>query len=834
MRYTINMKKRWKIIGFTLVGLIFALLLGAIILLSRSEHIGKLAIQALNQQIEGEVKVERAVITFWSYFPNAAIQLRHIYVTDAKGEVLLRADKLSFRINPFKLLEGKIILNAFRLSNGSIRINHYQDGTWSHDIIQSNSSTSKSAKVQFALKKGFLEYCTIGYHNDPANHHTDWYITKANLDINYQSERLELDLVSHGVIDYLHVNDLNLANDQSFKLALSLDAYLDKGIYQLKPSIIQMSGNQVSLSGDLHFNSNQQYYNLTASCVRGKLQEFLNLLPEKQRTYLGLFNPQGIVDFDLTYKGILREDLQPELSGQLHIEHGALYNSAYLTSINQIQLDAALQSSLLNTQIRYSVQGLVEETHSFESKGLLDLNDYPSYDIFCSGVLPAALLLKWSEVEGIESAEGNINFIDVHLISGPKYNSSFTGQILAQNLSALVQQQPLVLSTVETRITDQGLMIDTFDLSGLGSSIRGRCILSDYNVLLPTMDGIAIDANLYAYSVNWNQWNDYLNRILPKDSLQDDQAFFQVLLNKDIAFHATLTAFRWDDLIIDQLQGYFLSQQGNLQANCDIEAFGGKLEISANGKVHAKGMDLQLFSATEQVDIHQLMLQTRNMGQDFIKAQHLKGQLTSKVIAEMHWTQNGTFNGNDLHAVSAVRIDQGELIRFPLLEDFSAFVKVEDLRHVRFTALHNLLEIRRSTITIPEIFIQSNAVNMNLAGTHTFQQQMDYGIMVNAGQVLGTKFKKHNPTLKPIQARKKGFVNLYYRISGFPDNVLVQIDRPGYDRIHENAAIRKEVIRKKLIEHFGPSDLFDTATDRAPDFFDDKSSIPDEYVQFSN
>jgi hypothetical protein len=829
-----NSKKRWQIVGMIISGLLVVLILGVVLLLSRSEQIGKLAIQALNQQIEGEIQVDKAVITFWTYFPNAAIQLRQVNVTDPKGELLLRADKLSFRINPFNLLEGKIILNAFRLSNATIQVKHYLDGTWSHDILKKNTPSDQSNKIQFALTKGFLEYCALIYADELADHASEWYITKSNLDIKYQSDKLELGLVAHGVIDFLQLKDLNLTRDQSFKLALSLDAYLGKGIYQLKQSLIQMSGNQIALSGDIHFNEEQQYYNLQASCSQGKLQDFINLFPDKQLDFIRLFNPKGLVDFDLLYKGILRSDLQPELSGQLHIKEGSLWNSSYQTSVKQIDVEAKLQTSFLNTQIQYVLNGVVDDVHPFSSKGLLDLNEYSSYDIYCSGVLPAALLLKWSDMEGVESAEGNIYFTDVHLINGPKYSSSFTGHIKMNELKAVVQKEPLLLAAFETRITDQGLAIDTFSLTGLGSFLSGKCMLQGYQLLSPSAQRVSIHGTLYGKQLYWNQWKAFLDQVLPQDSLQEEKPFFHILLEQDVTFQAKLEGFRWDDLIFDRVEGHFIADQGNLQSECTITAFGGNLDIDGNGKVHAKGMDIQVFGSASGVDINQLMVQSHNLGQDFLLARHIRGQLTTKVIAEMNWDNDGSFKEQELNVVSAARIDQGELIRFPLLEDFSTFVKVEDLRHVRFTSLHNLFEIRKGTVTIPEIFIQSNAVNLNLAGTHTFQQQMDYGIMVNAGQVLSNKFKKHNPTLRPIQARRKGFVNLYYRVSGFPDNMVVLMDRPGYDRVHENTGIRRDVIRQKLMDHFGPSDLFDTAIDRAPDFFDDKVAAPLEYVQFSN
>ena len=50
-----------------------------------------------------------------------------------------------------------------------------------------------------------------------------------------------------------------------------------------------------------------------------------------------------------------------------------------------------------------------------------------------------------------------------------------------------------------------------------------------------------------------------------------------------------------------------------------------------------------------------------------------------------------SFLYDKLHVLAEVNIADGELVRFKLLETFSEYVKIKDLRHIKFTNLQKLV-----------------------------------------------------------------------------------------------------------------------------------------------
>merc|ERR1712098_807706 len=134
----------------------------------------------------------------------------------------------------------------------------------------------------------------------------------------------------------------------------------------------------------------------------------------------------------------------------------------------------------------------------------------------------------------------------------------------------------------------------------------------------------------------------------------------------------------------------------------------------------------------------------------------------AKILIEAFWDEKGIFLDDKLKVLAGIGIAEGELKNFELLENFSTLVNIKDLKNVKFTNMQNFLEVRKRRLHIPAVFIQSNALNLTISGEHSFDQEIQYNIKVNAGQVVVNKFKRHDPSLSPKKARRKGWFNLYY------------------------------------------------------------------------
>jgi hypothetical protein len=212
-------------------------------------------------------------------------------------------------------------------------------------------------------------------------------------------------------------------------------------------------------------------------------------------------------------------------------------------------------------------------------------------------------------------------------------------------------------------------------------------------------------------------------------------------------------------------------------------AFQGKMMILKNVAVNTMGGNIKLtsnvfledetyidgFVECQGLDGYTLFNQMDNFGQDVLIDKNIRGDLDAKMKIKAYLDKEGNVLYDKLYLLADVTINNGELIDFKMLEDFSTFVKVSDLKNIKFTNTRNQLEFKNRKLTIPAMFIQNNAVNLTIAGWQGYDLDFDYVIKVNAGQTIANKFKRFNPNRSPIKAKKDGWFNIYVHVFGNTD-----------------------------------------------------------------
>ena len=93
---------------------------------------------------------------------------------------------------------------------------------------------------------------------------------------------------------------------------------------------------------------------------------------------------------------------------------------------------------------------------------------------------------------------------------------------------------------------------------------------------------------------------------------------------------------------------------------------------------------------------------------------------------------------------------------------------------------------------------------------------MDYNVKVNAGQVLLNRLKKHNPNLEPQPSKKRGWLNLFYKIEGNlndEEDYDVKMSKRSVKKELERSIYLKKRVQKELERQFGPIQLLEPSSE---------------------
>ena len=228
--------------------------------------------------------------------------------------------------------------------------------------------------------------------------------------------------------------------------------------------------------------------------------------------------------------------------------------------------------------------------------------------------------------------------------------------------------------------------------------------------------------------------------------------------------NARIGKYNYQKVEGSDFKGTFTFFNNELVIKGSTNAMGGRVNLNGKGFFTRKPY-VRAKVDCRKIDFKELFRQFEDFGQKVLSYKNIKGTVNGKIAVDVFWDENGQFLDEDLRVLGDISIDDGELVNFRMLYDFSNYVKIQDLRHIKFVNMRNWLEVKDGKVIIPSMFIQSNALNMTVSGEHSFTNAMNYNIKINAGQVLLNKFKKYDPRLRPQEAKRQGWFNLYYRQS---------------------------------------------------------------------
>jgi hypothetical protein len=220
---------------------------------------------------------------------------------------------------------------------------------------------------------------------------------------------------------------------------------------------------------------------------------------------------------------------------------------------------------------------------------------------------------------------------------------------------------------------------------------------------------------------------------------------------------------------------------------------------------NSKGiLELTLQSEISNIEIKELFRQMNNFGQSTLQDQHLKGVASATIDFTGRWSNKLIVDEKSLNARCQLNIVKGELNNFEPLLILSRFVDVKELKAIRFANLQSDITIANRIITIPHTSIGNSALNIDVWGTHSFDNVMDYHIRLLISELLNKKrIKKQDEfgtMLEDPEKRRMAFI----RMTGTVDKPVVKYDKDGLkQKISSDIKSEKQTVRRILKEELG-------------------------------
>lgn len=748
-------------------------------------------IELANERLNTPITIGKIDVSAWQDFPNLSIVFEDVYVEDSHPakDTLLWAKRLSFSLNPLEVWNEKYEIRGLQVEQSKTFLKINVAGRSNYRIIK--EAEGGGGSISFNLKNVKLSDTWVSYEDRSANQFHQFSSRNLAASIAVHGAIYDIDGQGDVLSRQIGIGDRLFLVDKEFDVLTTLHYDDDRKSVQIDKSELTLASSSFVVEGSYLFAQEGQL-DLQAEGTNTNIQTLLSLLPKETSERLAAYRSEGNVFFKLALKGELSDQKSPLLSVEFGATNASIFHPDYQSSITKANLNGSFatpsfsdlsQAELFLKQMKGELNGM-----PFEADFSLQNFDDPLVALDFKGTVDAHSVLQFYPIPNVHELTGTLT-ADV----------SFEGRV-ALLKSRATAQQVHTHGTVEMKDVTLTAGQQKVSLAGLNGSfqfnnndlalsdVKGKLGNSDFQLngrfrnaityLLFDNQPIGIEADLTAVYIDLDQIFD-----IGFGDRSSENYEFSISPNLHLNFNCDINSLHYKRFHPTHVKGNLLiKNQMAVSRNLAVRALGGALSL--NGIIDAKNpkaIDVVSSFKLDGVHVDSIFYLFENFEQDFIQDKHLKGQAVADVSLEMTLNDKLVLFPETLVADVSAVIKNGELNNFEPLQALNKYLDDEGLNRLRFADLKNDIHIENKTIYIPQMEIKSNVTTIQLSGTHTFDQHIDYRVIAP----LRNK-KKIDPdeAYGAIEQDSRGQTKIFLKITGTTDNYKVSLD--------------KEAVKKKI------------------------------------
>ncbi|MEY3843181.1 MAG: hypothetical protein RIR80_753 [Bacteroidota bacterium] len=817
------MSKAKKILLWTLIITTLIVVQGFIVMFVYQDEIKNLAVKELNKQLNTPIKVGKIDFSLFEHFPFAAISFPDVEMKESNNQHqnnLLQAKDISLLFNVWDLVNKNYHIKKLYLADAHVNIVIDSLGNPNYSIWKASQSSDEA--FQFSIDKIRLENTSVSFKDIQNKKIINLLINDGELSGDFTEKEFELKAEVATEIEKINFNGNNYLLDKKAEIATSVLVNLNQSIFKIKKMHVELPEITLDSKGKITYSEKNQNILLNVKGSEMSIQSFISLLPKAQQDKLKDYQSTGDFYFDADIKGSIGPKKVPSIKIKAGIKNGSV------TIENEKIKKQKIENVELNVEFTNgsstSLNSAVLQINKF--KGTLDGNpisaqasirNFNNPRIFLT-LATSASLKKLAEL----MPDAPVQFTNGSVAINVNLNGLWSDFTAVNNIEKTNANGSIVIKDAAFRLPNSSLVckngngnfsFEKNDLkinqlnAQLGSSdlaLQGyfRNLLGF--VLFPDQS-LEIDAELKANKIN-------LAELLSSTPTNNTQSEYLIKINPKLSCNLKLDIkeLNFQKFKANDIGGNI--QIGNQQINTDYLSFRAqdglvftKIKLDASlGKPLSIDADVNL----KKINISKFFYEFEEFGLEIIQSKNLKGLATASIKVNSIWDKYLAANTDALTAEGPILIENGELINFEPMLALSKFIDVNELKNLKFASLANTLSIKNRIVTIPAMQIQSNALNVDFAGTHNFDNIIDYRLKILLSDLIKKKSKRlGDEQFGELEDDGRGKTILYIKMYGDAENPKFNIDKIGIkkklaDDLKKEGKAVKQVLKEEFNSWF--------------------------------
>lgn len=755
----------------------------------------------INKALAVEVSFNAISISGLKDFPKLGITISGVKINESTPvyrQKLLVATEISLFLDLLKLWKGEYVIDAVSLRNGQLNLADLKKGT-NYDIIKPSSDTSSSSDLSFEIKRLTLINCDVNYKYIPKKLQFQAFTPKSKINLKYLGAKTEIGLKGSLKKTLLTYNNETYINKRDIKLNTAFSILSDKTFLTVDESDIAVEDIELKTSGNIFYGKNQSI-DLKFASNNTTAQSLLSILPESTKKDINDIKLKGNVKLNGDLKGPISVTKSPAFHLDFTLGEGEISVSGQSISLSGIDANASIKMPDISNFSSASAICVLKQAKSETNilNGEINIQNFENPEIAWKGIadLDVPFLTSFQSNPSFVASAGKLK-IDGELKCRLNANTVeanslyFSGNILGNNIQGKLDDPSLTINSVNFDISADNTKMSINDFQFSYNDVKGQLsgYISDYHSLLSPENKSELVGKLEIENLNIND----LYSTKPSDSNQKEAGSNEVFPLR-VNLNSTLRNLQYNDFTAQEISGHLVTNTNAISMpECKIKALEGETSASITLKNWGNDFLLDINSKISEVSITQLFKQFNNFEQTEITDQNLSGKLSGSILAKIVLDPNFEPILPKLYVKADVTISNGQLKNYEPLKELSAFVEIKDLEDVKFKTLTNTIEIFDQTIFIPKMRIENSALNLELEGTHTFDNYMNYNMSLSVAELLATRAnwiaKKKE---RRIENNVSGGLTAYITMKGTPDDLKI-----AYDGATVKENVKEELAKEK-------------------------------------
>ena len=800
-----------KIVLITLsiiVGLVATAIIAARIL---EPAIKKAVVEQINQQLSVPISVGEIEFSLIKKFPFASLEFQDVVTAGSKldgvTENLLEAKKLFLLFNIFDAFSDDLKLKQINIESAKLNMYSRHDGRDNFSIFKDKSNDTSHFNVQLEAVK----LIDVNFHLVQLEGTREYKINTKELLLKGAFSNNNYDLKINGSIfsEQFDVNKINYLKGKELVVDASINIDSKKKSYTFKKSTIAIAENKFLVDGYFQNNLNSVYSNITIVGEESNFKSLLSLIPGVYLKKLDEYKYAGDVIFSLRILGESSETLIPTISINFSAANASISPKSSNYSLSNIRLKGTYINRI-STKNPVELLQINDLTAMLENQKLsanLRVENFnnPYINLKLKSNINLEVLKSFYIPDTIETITGNL-FVDANIQGNTKDKNSWVsyGSLVADNVNFKLKNKEIDFHDFNGKFELEAgnLSVSNFtgNIAGSDFKINGK-FDNVYQFLLTRDAVIRGEASINSRNIDFNELLEDKSKTNTTDTTY--RLDFSPRIDLSITVNAGIISFRkfqaW------QLKGKVELQDKVLKASkLSFKACEGTIVL--DGRIDANPTNDLIITCdaqTNNINIQQLFADLGNFGQTILVDKNVKGNLNSSTQFSSVWTKSLNCDFDKVVAVSDLTINNGELNNFEPMKALSKYLKGSDLNSIKFSTLHNIINIKNQQIYFPTMQIKSSVLDLTASGTHSFNNQIDYKLQLLLSDLIGNKIKKNNTEFGVIEDDGLGKMKIFLSMKGLASNPKITYDKKAVEeKISKDIAIEKQTIKDLLNKEF--------------------------------